>query len=78
MDCMLSQLLYGIQVPFFLTEKWGWSSLSGKVKGTSGLQQLQRDNAAQRTKQGARSSATDASSQSFAEILETLKVRDHT
>ena len=44
-----------------------------KYRGPSGLQQLPRHNTAQRTRQGTRPSATDASSQSLAEISETLK-----
>ena len=34
MGCMLSLLLYGIQVPFLLTGKGVWLSLSEKIKGT--------------------------------------------
>ena len=42
-----------------------------RERGPSGLQQIPRDNVAQHTRQGARPSATDANSQSLAEVSET-------
>ena len=54
--------------PFLLTGKGSWSSLSGKVNGTVRIPITTADNTAQRTRQGV---ATDANSQSLAELSET-------